>query len=232
MAATLANGGVNPLTGERVASARPCAPSSSVMATLRHVRLAPASGCTRSACRPRAASPAGSSPWSRASSGIAIFSPPLDAHGNSVRGVAVCRDLVQRPGPPPRWPGPPAVGSGPGTVTPWPRSRRSAAGAEARSGDRSRRPAGWPWSSSSRARSASSPPRRAIRGLEDAPDSRAGSSSTCDTSSGVDPRCCGAARRSGRNLRGAGRELVISGAGEPCPDAVAADRRGFRARRL
>jgi glutaminase len=27
--------------------------------------------------------------------GIAVFSPPLDRHGNSVRGVAVCRDLSQ-----------------------------------------------------------------------------------------------------------------------------------------
>jgi glutaminase len=27
--------------------------------------------------------------------GIGVFSPPLDAHGNSVRGIAVCRDLVR-----------------------------------------------------------------------------------------------------------------------------------------
>jgi glutaminase len=28
--------------------------------------------------------------------GMAVFSPPLDSHGNSVRGVAVCRELSRR----------------------------------------------------------------------------------------------------------------------------------------
>lgn len=28
--------------------------------------------------------------------GMAVFSPPLDSHGNSVRGVAVCRDLSRQ----------------------------------------------------------------------------------------------------------------------------------------
>ena len=40
---------------------------------------------------------AGSWPSCPGQLGIGIFSPPLDPHGNSVRGIAVCRDLVQDP---------------------------------------------------------------------------------------------------------------------------------------
>ena len=55
---------------------------------------APASGSCRSACRPRAASAAASSPCCPGQLGIGVFSPRLDPQGNSVRGVNVCRELA------------------------------------------------------------------------------------------------------------------------------------------
>ena len=62
---------------------------------MRHVRLAGRLAATPSACRPRAASSGGILAVVPGQLGIAVFSPPLDARGNSVRGVAVCRDLAR-----------------------------------------------------------------------------------------------------------------------------------------
>lgn len=92
MAATLANGGVNPLTGEHVASGATVRSVLSVMATcgmydgagewLYEIGLPAKSGVAGGiiAVQP-------------GQFGIAVFSPRLDQHGNSARGVRVCEDL-------------------------------------------------------------------------------------------------------------------------------------------
>ncbi len=92
MAATLANGGVNPISGERVASATTVRSVLSVMITcgmydgagqwLYEVGLPAKSGVSGCVL---AVQPG--------QFGLAVYSPPLDAHGNSVRGVKVCEDV-------------------------------------------------------------------------------------------------------------------------------------------
>ena len=94
IAATLATGGVNPVTGARVASAATVRAVLSVMTScgmydsagdwLFAVGLPAKSGVS-----------GGIMAVVPGQLGIGIFSPPLDAHGNSVRGIAVCRDLAQ-----------------------------------------------------------------------------------------------------------------------------------------
>ena len=92
MAATLANGGRNPITGERAASTATVRSMLSVMITcgmyngagewLYEVGLPAKSGVSGNilAVQP-------------GQFGIAVYSPPLDPHGNSVRGVRVCEDV-------------------------------------------------------------------------------------------------------------------------------------------
>jgi glutaminase len=92
MAATLANGGVNPITGERAIHAEHVERMLSVMTTcgmydyagewVYWVGLPAKSGVG-----------GGILAVLPGELGIGVFSPPLDARGNSVRGVAVCRDL-------------------------------------------------------------------------------------------------------------------------------------------
>jgi len=92
MAATLANGGVNPLTGERAVRQEFVESMLSVMATcgmydyagewVYWVGMPAKSGVAGGVL---AVLPG--------QLGIGVFSPRLDARGNSVRGVAVCRDL-------------------------------------------------------------------------------------------------------------------------------------------
>lgn len=95
MAATLANGGVNPVTGERAAPAACVQHILSVMYTCGMYDSAgewafrvglPAksgvSGCIFMVAPGQA--------------GIAVFSPPVDDHGNSVRGVGVCEAISRR----------------------------------------------------------------------------------------------------------------------------------------
>jgi glutaminase len=94
VAATLANGGVNPVTGARAISAASTQAVLAVMATcgmydgagewLYAVGLPAKSGVS-----------GGIMVVVPGQLGIAVFSPPLDAAGNSVRGVRVCRDLVR-----------------------------------------------------------------------------------------------------------------------------------------
>ena len=94
MAATLANGGVNPRTGERVLTAPTVRSVLSVMATcgmydssgdwVYTVGLPAKSGVS-----------GGIMAVVPGQLGIAVYSPPLDARGNSVRGVATCRDLAR-----------------------------------------------------------------------------------------------------------------------------------------
>ncbi len=94
VAATLANDGVHPHTGERAASVAATRATLSVMLTcgmydgagrwLFDVGLPAKSGVS-----------GGIFVVVPGRLGIGVWSPPLDAHGNSVRGVAVCRQLVE-----------------------------------------------------------------------------------------------------------------------------------------
>lgn len=95
MAATLANGGVNPVTGIDVVGDRIAGHVLSVMATcgmydfsgewLLHVGLPAKSGVSGGiiAVRP-------------GQLGIGVFGPRLDRHGNSVRGAEILRELSSR----------------------------------------------------------------------------------------------------------------------------------------
>lgn len=92
MGATLANGGVNPVTGDRAMPAAYVRDVISVMLTcgmydaagqwFHDVGIPAKSGVSGGIV---AALPG--------RLGIAVYSPGLDAHGNSVRGVNICRDL-------------------------------------------------------------------------------------------------------------------------------------------
>ena len=94
IAATLANGGVNPLTGVRAASAATVRTVLSVMATCGmydgagdwhvNVGLPAKSGVA-----------GGLLAVVPGRLGLGVFSPPLDAQGNSVRAARVCRDIVR-----------------------------------------------------------------------------------------------------------------------------------------
>ena len=97
MAATLANGGVNPLTGERALP-------------LRHVRevLSVMHTCGMYDAAGQWAFDIGVPAKSGVSGGIlvvvpgkggiGVFSPGLDAHGNSARGIRVCQEISERLG--------------------------------------------------------------------------------------------------------------------------------------
>ena len=94
VAATLANGGRHPLTGEQAASDATVRDTLSVMATcgmydgagewLYEVGLPAKSGVS-----------GGIFAVLPGQLGIGVWSPRLDSRGNSVRGVAVCRDLAR-----------------------------------------------------------------------------------------------------------------------------------------
>jgi len=94
MGATLADGGVNPRTGERVVDLEVCPPVLAVLATaglyersgdwLYDVGLPGKSGVS-----------GGIVTISPGKGGLGTFSPRLDAAGNSVRGTAVTRTLSQ-----------------------------------------------------------------------------------------------------------------------------------------
>jgi glutaminase len=97
MGATLADGGVNPVTGERVVSVDSCRATLAVMATaglyetsgqwLQRVGLPGKSGIG-----------GGIVAVSPGKGGLGTFSPPLDAAGNSVRGQLVAELLSRRLG--------------------------------------------------------------------------------------------------------------------------------------
>lgn len=94
MAATLANNGVNPISGARLLSDDVVERVLSVMGTsgmydgagnwITHVGMPAKSGVG-----------GGIIAVLPGQIGVAVFSPPLDEHGNSVRGVEVCRRLSQ-----------------------------------------------------------------------------------------------------------------------------------------
>jgi glutaminase len=97
MGATLASGGVNPVTGEQVVSPDTCRRVLAVMATaglyersgqwLFDVGLPGKSGVS-----------GGIVTVSPGKGAVATYSPPLDAAGNSVRGQLVTRFLSERLG--------------------------------------------------------------------------------------------------------------------------------------
>lgn len=97
MAATLADGGVNPVTGERVVSAETCQHALAVLATaglyersgdwLYEVGLPGKSGVS-----------GGVITVAPGKGGLASFSPPLDRAGNSVRGQLLTKYLAERLG--------------------------------------------------------------------------------------------------------------------------------------
>ena len=97
MAATLANGGVNPMTGERVVVQGVCQAGAGRHGHRRAVRA-----LGRLALRDRGAGQERCQ-WRHRDDlarkgGLATFSPPLDAAGNSVRGQLVTKYLAERLG--------------------------------------------------------------------------------------------------------------------------------------
>ena len=97
MAATLANGGVNPMTGERVIVAGVCRRVLAVMATAGLYELS--RDCLYEIGMPgKSGVSGGIVTVSPGKGGLATFSPPLDAAGNSVRGQLVTKYLAERLG--------------------------------------------------------------------------------------------------------------------------------------
>lgn len=94
MAATLANGGVNPVTGERALDQRYVQDVISVMLTC---GMYDASGewAYRVGMPAKSGVGGGITAVSPGKLGIGTFSPLLDAKGNSVRGLRVCQELSQ-----------------------------------------------------------------------------------------------------------------------------------------
>lgn len=97
MAATLARGGVNPLTGRRVTDGSVVQRTLSVMVTC---GMYDAAGDWVTAVGMPAKSGVGGGIVAvlPGQLGIGVYSPRLDAKGNSVRGVMVCRSLSQQLG--------------------------------------------------------------------------------------------------------------------------------------
>ncbi|WUN35690.1 glutaminase A [Kitasatospora sp. NBC_00315] len=95
MAATLGNGGVNPVTGERVVDEPVAVQVLSVMATC---GMYDASGewLLRVGLPAKSGVSGGLIAVSPARFGVACWSPPLDATGNPVRGAAALRELSER----------------------------------------------------------------------------------------------------------------------------------------
>lgn len=126
MAATLADGGVNPVTGERVVDAETCQHVLAVQATaglyersgdwLYEVGLPGKSGVS-----------GGIVTMAPGKGGLATFAPPLDLAGNSVRGQLLTKLLAERLGlnvfmSASRQPV--AAGGAKGATPPWRRARR------------------------------------------------------------------------------------------------------------
>ncbi len=92
MAATLASGGVNPVTGERALAAEYVDEVLSVMATCGMYDYA-GEWFYRVGFPAKSGVSGGVLAVLPGQFGVGVFSPPLDARGNSVRGVAVCAAL-------------------------------------------------------------------------------------------------------------------------------------------
>lgn len=95
MGATLANGGVNPFTKERAIQAEHVKDVLSIMLSCGMYDYA-GEWAFRVGLPAKSGVGGGIVAVVPGKFGIGIFSPPLDAKGNSVRGVRVCRDLSDR----------------------------------------------------------------------------------------------------------------------------------------
>src|ERR671921_1410955 len=97
MAATLANGGVNPLTGERALPLHQVRELLSVMYTCGMYDAA-GQWAFDVGVPAKSGVSGGIMAVVPGKGGIAVFSPGLDAYGNSVRGIRVCREISERLG--------------------------------------------------------------------------------------------------------------------------------------
>jgi glutaminase len=97
MAATLANGGVNPTTGERALTLRYVRDVLSVMHTCGMYDFA-GQWAYRIGIPAKSGVSGGIMAVVPGKLGIAVFSPGLDAYGNSVRGTVVCEEISERLG--------------------------------------------------------------------------------------------------------------------------------------
>ena len=95
MGATLANGGVNPLTGERALKAEYVKDALSIMLSC---GMYDSSGewAFRVGLPAKSGVGGGIVAVVPGRLGIGVYAPRLDAKGNSVRGMRVCRDLSDR----------------------------------------------------------------------------------------------------------------------------------------
>lgn len=97
MGATLANGGINPVTGEQALPAALVPDVLSIMSTCGMYDFA-GEWMYRVGLPAKSGVAGGILAVLPGQLGIAVFSPPLDRRGNSVRGVAVCADLSRELG--------------------------------------------------------------------------------------------------------------------------------------
>ena len=97
MAATLANGGANPATGERALASRYVRDVLSVMHTCGMYDFA-GQWAYRVGIPAKSGVSGGILAVVPGKLGIGVFSPGLDAYGNSVRGTAVCEEISERLG--------------------------------------------------------------------------------------------------------------------------------------
>jgi glutaminase len=97
MGATLADGGVNPVTGERVVEASVCHYALAAMAT---AGLYETSGdwLYEIGAPGKSGIGGGILAVSPGKGGLGVFSPPLDPEGNSVRGGLVAKFMARRMG--------------------------------------------------------------------------------------------------------------------------------------
>ncbi|BAZ28695.1 putative glutaminase [Cylindrospermum sp. NIES-4074] len=97
MAATLANKGINPITGEQAVESRYIKDILSVMYTCGMYNFA-GEWAYKIGIPAKSGVCGGIIAVVPNKMGIGVFSPPLDVRGNSVRGVKVCEELSQRLG--------------------------------------------------------------------------------------------------------------------------------------
>jgi glutaminase len=97
IAATLANGGINPLSGQRAVGAEFISPILSVMSTCGMYDFS-GEWVYRVGLPAKSGVGGGIMAVLPGQLGIGVFSPPLDERGNSVRGVQVCETLSRELG--------------------------------------------------------------------------------------------------------------------------------------